>query len=583
MRKQWQHTRDPRIKSALNRQTSLVRDLLHSHRDESWSNFLETISPNQNGWDKIYKLNKRLLKKKPPDHPLTDPQGTLHFDAPTKAELFADAMEEQFRLNPSLAHTQTDNIVHSTIAQFKTQPYTKSLFFSPFQVWLKIKKLTNGKAPGPDNISNNVLKYSGREVILHLAHIFNGCARAEYFPKAWKNATMIMLPKPGKDTKFPINHRPISLLNSMGKILESLLLDKLKFATSTRPEQFGFKAHHRTTLQLINVLDRITNSLNRRNKTAAALLDIEKAFDRVWHDGLIYKLIRKNVPHQLTNLITSFLSNRSFRVSLNNCFSSTRYIEAGVPQESYLSPQLFLCYIDDIPLSNNAKIALFADDAFIYATRNSNNRAVSWLQDQVDLMEPWFQHWKISINANKTLAILFSNKSSSNTPKIKINNQEINWSPSIKYLGINIDKKLNFTKQTNFVVNRARAAKNILYPVINHLSPIPLRMRLYIYYAYIRPILLNASPVWTSKISKCSWKKRETVQTVTLRTITGSPWFVSNKTLLNSTQTPVIEQYVTDSKTKLVVKLRSTPHNHLSDIINKTAPRETSLKRPLTI
>lgn len=110
---------------------------------------------------------------------------------------------------------------------------------------------------------------------------------------------MIMILKRGKDPKLHTNHRPISLLNTLSKVFESLLLDRIKLSTTTRPEQHGFRHHHSTTTQFVNVLDCITNKLNIRHHTAAALLDIEKAFDKVWHDGLIYEII----THQLINLI----------------------------------------------------------------------------------------------------------------------------------------------------------------------------------------------------------------------------------------------------------------------------------------
>lgn len=92
----------------------------------------------------------------------------------------------------------------------------------------------------------------------------------------------------------------------MSIVLEYLLLDRLEISITPRPEQFGFRAQHRTTKQLVNVLDKITNSLNKLYKTVAAFLDIEKALGRVWYDGLIFKLIEVGVLHQMKNIIKYF-------------------------------------------------------------------------------------------------------------------------------------------------------------------------------------------------------------------------------------------------------------------------------------
>jgi len=160
-----------------------------------------------------------------------------------------------------------------------------------------------------------------------------------------------MLPKSGKNIKLPTNHRPIALLNTMAKTFESLILDRLKITVQPkiRPDQFGFRPQHSITAKLVNIITNITNNLNLRHKTATVLLDIEKAFDRVWHDGIIYKLIKMKVPHQIINMVKSFLKNRTFQVKIGDKCSATRSIQAGVPQGSCLSPFLFSFFINDMP------------------------------------------------------------------------------------------------------------------------------------------------------------------------------------------------------------------------------------------
>jgi hypothetical protein len=136
--------------------------------------------------------------------------------------------------------------------------------------------------------------------------------------------------------------------------------------------------------------DDIVNNFNKRIKSVPALLDVEKAFDKVWHDGLNFKLSALNLPIQLINIIKSFLSNRSFYIKVDKQFSTVKPIQAGVPQGSCLSPHLFSLYINDMPKHTNCNTALFADDTLFLAQCRSNNSAVRKLQQQLDLSQLWF-------------------------------------------------------------------------------------------------------------------------------------------------------------------------------------------------
>lgn len=393
-----------------------------------------------------------------------------------------------------------------------------------------------------------------------------------------------MLPKPGKNLKLPFNYRLIALINTMAKTLESLILDRLKIIIlpKIRPEQFGFRSQHSTTAQLTNFIKNITNNLNSRHKTATAFLDIEKAFDRVWHNGLIYKLIKMEVPHQLLNTIKSFLTNRTFKVEIGDKSSTSRQIQAGVPQGSCLSPHLFSVYINDMPQHPNSKTALFADDTIFYASSTTNNAAAAKLQDQIQTVTPWFKEWKININPSKTTTILFSNKSTKFTNKIQIQNKHINWAYSTKYLGIHIDKNLKFSKQTSHAINKAKGVKNLLFPLINSKSPLPFKMKLYLYTAYIKPTLLYAAPCWTKNLTKSNWTKIEAIQSTSFRTITDSPWFVNNRTIRKTLGFDTLKVNIEQDRTKLRINLKNSHYTHLANIVNNNnQTKERFLKKPI--
>jgi retron-type reverse transcriptase len=113
---------------------------------------------------------------------------------------------------------------------------------------------------------------------------------------------------------------------------------------------------------------------------AAVFLDIEKAFDTTWHPGLLYKLSKMHFSTSLIKLISSFLSNRKFRVSVQGEMSTPREIQAGVPQGSVLSPTLYSLYINDGPQNQGVHLALFADETCIYCTDRKEGYVLRKLQ-----------------------------------------------------------------------------------------------------------------------------------------------------------------------------------------------------------
>ncbi|MBJ5547115.1 reverse transcriptase family protein [Salmonella enterica subsp. enterica serovar Derby] len=187
---------------------------------------------------------------------------------------------------------------------------------------------------------------------------------------------MAPIHKAGSATDQATSYRPISLLSLLGKILERLLARHLrKFLDDNRiiqNEQFGFMPHHSTTQQLLRINEFVTEGFGRRMKTAIIFLDVEKAFDRLWINGLLAKCILADMPTWLTAILKSFLTNRKFQVRVNTNLSETKPTRAGVPQGSVLGPILFTLYMSDLKAPEPTKLALYADDAAFYAIEHNN-------------------------------------------------------------------------------------------------------------------------------------------------------------------------------------------------------------------
>jgi hypothetical protein len=177
-----------------------------------------------------------------------------------------------------------------------------------------LQKLINSrklrKVRGIDGIPNACLKHLQRRPLVYLTHLINNCIRLSHFITSWKEAKVITLPTPGKDPKFTQNLRPISLLSTTGKLFEKDILKIFQRHTEEKDllnaSQFSFRARHSTTLQCMRLTDHVSLNFNSKMSTAAVFLDIEKAFNKTCHPGLLYKLSNLEFSTSLIQLISSF-------------------------------------------------------------------------------------------------------------------------------------------------------------------------------------------------------------------------------------------------------------------------------------
>jgi len=179
------------------------------------------------------------------------------------------------------------------------------------------------------------------------------------------------------------------------------------------------------------------------------------------------------IPHYITLTIHSFLSNRTFSVNVNSHHSNPRPIVAGLPQRSLLSSTLFNIYVAGLPTLNSIKIAQFANDTYVFFSGPELNRIRNTMQLYLNLVDSWAAKLKIQLNPSKTAAKIFSLRPYTSPTPLTLNNETINWhSPSspIKYLGLNLDTKLNWKKHIQIKVNQAKLKLMQLKPIINRNS-----------------------------------------------------------------------------------------------------------------
>ena len=196
-----------------------------------------------------------------------------------------------------------------------------------------------------------MLKICGVSICKPLEIIFGSCLNHGKFPEEWKKANVVPVFKKG-DKQCVKNYCPVSLLPICSKIFERIIYNNtynyLIDNNLISQNQSGFKRGDSCINQLISITHDILNSLDEGLEVRGVFLDISKAFDKVWHDGLIYKLQQNGISGELLNILIDFLKNRKQGVVLNGQSSNWVDIKAGEPQGSIMGPLLFLIYINDI-------------------------------------------------------------------------------------------------------------------------------------------------------------------------------------------------------------------------------------------
>ena len=344
---------------------------------------------------------------------------------------------------------------------FLTQSRLNSLDFNEDEIIKIIRALNVNKAYGCDDISIRMIKICDKSLLKPLILLFENSIKDSCYPDIWKRSNIIPVHKK-IDKRLVDSYRPISLLPIYGKIFEKIMFNRVyKFLLEERllnPNQSGFRPSDSCINQLIAITHEIFEAFdcNPPLEVRSVFLDISKAFDKVWHEGLIYKIKSMGISGELYKLLENYLSGRYQRVVLNGQTSSWRPVLAGVPQGSILGPLLFLIYINDLPndLKSNAKF--FADDTSLFTIVKDKKESANVLNNDLLLISRWAYNWKMLFNPHPTKPaqeVLFSRKKQNQIhPAISLNNIQIEKVPYQKHLGLILDQKLNFKQHIDCAI-----------------------------------------------------------------------------------------------------------------------------------
>lgn len=566
IRRRFQRAGNLRDRNLAAKLTKLIHDRISNLKNKKFQCDLYKLDSRSSPFWKLAKI----LKSKPQQVPPLKINDDLLISPSEKSNAIAQHFVASHNLGSTLA-SPMEPVVQETMTTINNTPCyvpnNKKITLEEVKTALKNSK--NMKAPGFDSIFNIVLKHLSNRTLTHLTNILNKCMDIQYFPSNWKCAKVVPIQKPGKDPTSPSSYRPISLLSSMSKIFEKLILDRLLEHLSNNriipEEQFGFKKNHSTSHQLHRVAKFIKTNKSVAKSTVMVLLDIEKAFDNVWHEGLLYKLYRYNFPIYLIKLIQNYLSNRSFRVVLSSTASQTFDIPAGVPQGSLLGPVLYNIYTSDIPQApEGCHLSLYADDTSIMAKGRNTKGTVRKLQNYLNTITSYMQVWKIKINNSKTQSILFpyNNSERLNPPqncKIQIAENSVDWSEEVVYLGLTFDRKLIFRTQIDKTRTKCQILLKKLYPMISRNSRLSLVNKSAVYKQIVLPVILYGSPIWDS-CARIHKKKLQIIQNKFLRMIYNLSRYTRVTTIHEIAEIKTIEEKLVEIKGKFIEKSQISEH-----------------------
>ena len=534
------------LKPERNRLRRQIEEEVSSFKARSWQRLCDSADSEPErtfrAVEKELRVTQRVIALKVDGQVLRTPE--------EQSEAFAESLQKSFQIQRgphfSAAHKgEVENFVANRPGTFDRLRHVNdgdgdhvdehvACPITIQEVKASLKSAAN-RSPGTDGVYNIMLKNGPNLLHMVLARIFSVCLILGYMPSRWKQAETVMIPKPQKDTTKPENFRPISLLSTMAKLLEKILACRISTALEARGVlcryQSGFRSNHCSSDHLLRLSQSVSISFNKKESVYAVFLDVAKAFDSVWHDGLRVKLCQRRfgLPKRMIRFLSGYLRDRTYRVRCSSAVSRWYPIHAGVPQGGSLSPLLYLLYVNDIPLAEDHYTApsQYADDLAIWSSSLNYNTACARLQVQLDRVVKWCDRWRIVMNATKSQALVFTKGARHRLApqKLTIHGDPVAIVDRVKFLGITYDRGLTFTPHIDQLRNRCFFRLRVLSRLCGWEYGPSTSTALKLYISYVRTLIEYGSVAWCNRISVTNKVSLDRVQNRACRIALRFPWW----------------------------------------------------------
>lgn len=551
-----------RFRNQRNKVVTLVREAKSNYHEKIVSNINTPGEVTPRKWWNLCKsvyTDKATIKKGIP--------ALQHNDS-----VVADDKEKAELLNNYFASISNIDTANARLPQIEPPDNLSldSINITEKDVFDIIKTLKQSKACGPDNISHTLLREAAPVISKPLSQLFMMSLSSGKFPSTWKQANVCPIYKKG-DPHNCSNYRPISLLSCTGKLFErcvfKYLFNYLRDNDLLSPDQSGYIPGDSTVCQLTTLYNSICKALDEKNSVQFIFFDLSKAFDRVWHEGLIYKLRLFGVRGHLLSWFQDYLTERQQRVVLGGKYSDWKTISAGVPQGSVLGPLLFLIYIDDLAKLINCFKKLFADDTCIYKILRVR-QDFRFVHHDLNRMAGWETDSAQKFNPDKTESLLVSLKAYEPIAdeQLDFKGHPIKKVDHHRHLGVTLSSKATWYEHILTICRTASKRISMLRGLKYKLNRQALQT---IYFSFIRPTFEYADVVWGhAPRHQIYYELMEKLQLEAARIVTGTNRSISRAKLYEETGWEPLARRREKHRLILFYKMvNGLAPKHLSDLL----------------
>ena len=389
--------------------TIRAKEICQKSKSQSFQEYIAKLqydTPSKEVWQKLRAINSSYI---PQTYPLLE-NNELFTDPEEKANCLLREFISSAKLDIKEEPEDLIDIIENAKASEEYEPYNTEIKL--VEVENVMNRLKN-TAPGLDGIPNALLGHLPDNKREELVRILNKSFESGYLPLEWKTGAIVPILKPGKPPEKASSYRPITLLSTIGKIMERVIQRRLEYVVEVNnvllKQQSGFRRGQGVMDILLRVENHIRQSLQEKEICLVIYMDLENAFNKIWGRGLIYKVAKSGIKGKLLKWLDNYFEDRKATVRVDGYYSHTKTLEAGVPQGGVCSPTLFNLMLMDIP-QNNVKLHIYADDITITSSGKKLNMVKHNMQQYLDQFEHWCEQWGVTLNPGKTYYQMYTRK-----------------------------------------------------------------------------------------------------------------------------------------------------------------------------
>ena len=485
-------------------QTEMVIENKRMH-NEAWEKKINEIEIIHNDQKEFWRRISVLSGGRVPQAPyLIDEQGNKLTETNEQLQLMTRTWEKVFQISEE-ENEEFDEENEDQVNEFlnlnneRITPYinidltrldVNNYLTTPFTTNDVVKVIKNfkDKAPGESQINREMLSHLPQESIIYYTDTLNMAFSMGYFSVTLKQGVVVLTPKEGKINTVPINYRPITLLEIHAKILEKLINERLirhLEENEVLPKhQYGFRKNRGTQVALTTLYETLAMAQRNAFRVNVVCRDVSKAFDKVWHNGLKFKILAQNLPDVFERTLCSFLNDRQIKIKRNNIFGEQIAIKSGVPQGAILSPTLYLLYTSDLdPPEAGVLDISFADDItqVVIYPHESKEMLARKTARAITRVNEYENKWKIKTNRNKFNLISIS---SSVPSDVVIEGERLPFVRHTKTLGLTLAR----CGINTHVLNKIKQAR-VVRAKCRRFGGLSTKTKIHLYKTLIRPVL----------------------------------------------------------------------------------------------